>query len=262
VSLGHTRAGSGPTLVLVHGLGGSSVIWRPVLDLLAAERDVIAVDLPGFGRSPLPADGFVPSAAALAERLIASLDELGVERPHIAGNSLGGWVALEAAARGRAASVAAISPAGLWRTPLGPRRLDTHRLGNRIAPVVRALVRTPRGRAYLLGSTVARPELVPAADAADLVTAWLATPAYAAANAEMRANVFKAAARVEVPVAIAWGQRDRLVGRPSRTRRPPGSRYLEMPGWGHTPTWDDPEGVARFLLGASDSRPSGSRRGG
>jgi len=246
--LHHIRAGTGPALVLIHGLGASTVVWRPVIDRLAAKREVIAVDLPGFGRSPQPGDGFVPSAAALAAELVAFLGELGVERPHLAGNSLGGWVALEAAKGGGAESVAAISPAGLWREPLGPRRYDTHAIGNRLAPVVRTLLRSPRGRAYLLASTVARPDLVPAADAVELVNGWLRAPAYAAANAEMRAGVFEGAEAVEVPVAIAWGQRDRIVGRPSRSRRPPRTRYLEMPGWGHTPTWDDPEGVARFLL--------------
>jgi pimeloyl-ACP methyl ester carboxylesterase len=249
--LNHTRSGSGPTLVLIHGLGGSMVIWRPVIGLLTPERDVIAVDLPGFGGTPLPGDGFVPDARSLAEALLEFLGEEGVERPHLAGNSLGGWVALEAAAQGGAASVAAISPAGLWREPLGPRRVDTHALGNRLAPLVRALLRSSRGRGYLLGGTVASPDLVPPADATELVNSWLAAPGYARANAEMRARVFEAAEGVDVPVAIAWGQQDEVVGRPSRSRRPAGTRYLEKPAWGHTPTWDDPEGVSRFLLEAS-----------
>jgi pimeloyl-ACP methyl ester carboxylesterase len=250
-SLNHIRTGSGPTLVLIHGLGGSTVIWRPVIDTLAAERDVIAIDLPGFGATPLPGDGFVPNAAGLTDALLRFLGELGVERPHLAGNSLGGWVALEAAARGKAASVAAISPAGLWREPLGPRRVDTHALGSRLTPIVRALLRSPRGRGYLLGGTVARPDLVPPPDATDLVNSWLAATSYAGANAAMRAGVFEAASQVDVPVWIAWGQQDRVVGRPSRTRRPRGTRYYEMPAWGHTPTWDDPAGVSRFLLEAS-----------
>jgi pimeloyl-ACP methyl ester carboxylesterase len=253
MSLSHTRTGSGPMLVLIHGLGGSRIIWRPVIPLLEAERDVIAVDLPGFGRTPPVGDGFVPSAAGLASALQSFLDELGVERAHLAGNSLGAWVALEAAARGRAASVAAISPAGLWREPIGPARVNSHRLGNRLGPMVRALLRSERGRDFLLGGTVARPDLVPADDASELVTSWLVAPAYARADAEMRAGAFERAAEVEVPVTIGWGQQDRIVGRPSRTRRPAGARYYEMPAWGHTPTWDDPEGVARFLLEASNS---------
>jgi pimeloyl-ACP methyl ester carboxylesterase len=63
--------------------------------------------------------------------------------------------------------------------------------------------------------------------------------------------VFEHEGRVRVPVTLAWGELDRVVGRPSRIRRPPGARYLEMPGWGHIPTWDDPEGVAGLLLDGS-----------
>ena len=105
----------------------------------------------------------------------------------------------------------------------------------------------------MLGGTLARPDMVPPADAEDLVNHWLTAPGYSRANAEMRAGVFEAASGVEVPVTIAWGQQDRIVGRPSRTRRPEGARYYEMPAWGHIPTWDDPEGVASLLLEASDS---------
>ena len=67
----------------------------------------------------------------------------------------------------------------------------------------------------------------------------------------MRGGAFDGAGEVTVPVTLAWGAEDRIVGRPSRTRRPPGARYVEMPGWGHTPTWDDPEGVARLILEAT-----------
>src|SRR5262249_54793827 len=151
---------------------------------------------------------------------------------------------LEIAARGGAASVAALSPAGLWREPLGPKRVDTHALASRLGPVVRRLARTERGRAMMLGRTIARPDLVPPGAAGELVPGGLAAPGYARANAEMRARAFEAASEVDVPVTIAWGQQDRIVGRPSRSRRPPGSRYCEMPAWGHTPTWDDPRGVA------------------
>jgi pimeloyl-ACP methyl ester carboxylesterase len=248
--LNFLRTGSGPALVLIHGLGGSLGVWRPVIDLLAPERDVIAVDLPGFGRSPLP-EGFVPSAGNLAREVEAFCGEIGGDRPHAAGNSLGAWVALEMAKEGSVASVAAISPAGLWRQPLGPRAYDAHGAGNRLRPLISLMSRTKRGRRLLLRTTASRPDQVPAAAVRELVSGYLDAPGYVAANDEMRSHVFEHEGRIDVPVTIAWGELDRLVGRPSRTRRPPGSRFLEVPGWGHTPTWDDPEGVARFLLEAS-----------
>ncbi len=249
--LHYVRRGSGPALLLIHGLGGNLEIWKPVIDRLAAERDVIAVDMPGFGGSPMREGTATHTPGALAETLAELCAELGVGRPHAAGNSLGAWVALEMAKRGTVASVAAISPAGLWRHALGPRARDIHRIGNRLRPAIATLLRTRRGRALVLRSTVAQPERVPSADAMALVDAYLNSPGYAPANAAMRAEVFEHEGRVDVPVTIAWSPLDRLVGRPSRSRVPPGAKLIEMPGWGHMPTWDDPDGVAALLLEAS-----------
>jgi pimeloyl-ACP methyl ester carboxylesterase len=250
--LNHVRVGSGEPLLLVHGLGGYLGLWRPVLDRLAAERDVIAVDLPGFGRSPLP-DGFVPSATNLARVLTRFCSEQGVKRPAVAGNSLGAWVALEMARQGNAASVVGLSPAGLWRKPLGPRRHDIQRTGRVLRPLVAVLLRSRRGRARMLRTFVAHPDRVPRADARDLIANYLGSLGYPAANAQMRSHAFDGADEVEVPVTLAWGAEDRLVGRPSPTRTPAHARYIEVPGWGHTPTWDDPEGVARLILEATSS---------
>ncbi|MEJ7787901.1 MAG: alpha/beta fold hydrolase, partial [Solirubrobacteraceae bacterium] len=100
----------GEPLVLLHPLGGDRRVWRPVLERLAPHRDVIAVDLPGFGGSPALADEQHP--IALAAAVSGLLRELGIDggRAHLAGNSLGGWVALEVALAGDAASVTAIAP--------------------------------------------------------------------------------------------------------------------------------------------------------
>jgi pimeloyl-ACP methyl ester carboxylesterase len=250
MSLSFERRGTGEPLLLVHSLGGSKVVWRPVIERLSAERDVIAVDMPGFGRSPAPA-GFVPSAANLARALVAFCAEQGVDRPHVVGNSLGGWVALEMAKLGRAASVCAISPAGLWRHPLGRRRYERQALGRRIRPLVSALLRSRRGRAWLLGWNFARPDAVPAADATEMAQQYLAAPSYPEANRMMREGAFEHGGLVQVPVTIAWGEGDRVVGHPSSSRLPPGVKVAVRPGWGHTPTWDDPEGVAELILEAS-----------
>jgi len=251
MELNYVRRGAGEPLVLIHGLGGSIVIWRPVLDRLAEERDVVAVDLPGFGGSPDPGDGFVPSAAQLGEAMSGLCAELGIDRPHTAGNSLGAWVALEMARRGNAASVCALSPAGLWREPLGMRSREPQAIGRRIRPLVKGLLRTQRGRELILRANLARPDLLTSEEATELVGNYFDAPLYAAANEAMRMGAFDGKDEVDVPVTIAWGQLDKIVGRPSRSRRPPGTRYLEPPTWGHTPTWDDPEGVAELILESS-----------
>jgi pimeloyl-ACP methyl ester carboxylesterase len=251
VRLNHIRQGSGEPLLLVHPLGSTLAVWRPVIGTLSEQRDVVAVDLPGFGGSPPLADGDPPTPAALAGALIAFCSDLGIERPHVAGNSLGGWVALEMAKAGAARSVLAISPAGLWRAPLEPRRRERQQVARRLRPLVEALVLTRRGRRLLLSGSFANPDLVSTADARLLVEGYLDSTAYRDADREMRAAVFEHDGRISVPVTIVWGGRDRVVGRPSRSRRPPEARYLEMPGWGHIPIWDDPEGVIDLLLETS-----------
>src|SRR6516162_11880095 len=112
MNLNYHRAGSGPPLVLIHGIGSRWQVWDPVLPLLEAHREVIALDLPGFGDSPMPAPGTPPGVASLTRLVSEFLDGLGLDRPHVAGNSLGGWVSLELAKQGRVRTATGLSPAG------------------------------------------------------------------------------------------------------------------------------------------------------
>jgi pimeloyl-ACP methyl ester carboxylesterase len=242
-------------LLLLHGLGGSRVVWEPVVGLLEAEREVIVLDMPGFGAAaPLP-DGVESSAANLADAIGARMDELGIDRPHVAGNSLGAWVALEMGREGRAASVTALSPAGLWRKPLGPRRRDPQALARRVRPLVSLALRFRRPREAMLATFAAHPERVPVRQGRELVLGWIDSSGYRGANRAMRTHLFDPRGYPEaVPVTIAWGERDRLVGPPKPERRPAGARFLTLPDVGHTPTWDDPELVARTLLEGSSAR--------
>ena len=115
MGLAYERRGSGPPLVLLHGIGHRRQAWDAVLGRLTPHRDVIAVDLPGHGESPPLTPGGRPVLDAMLTEVTRLLDELGLDRPHVAGNSLGGRLALEAGVRGRAATVTALSPAGFWR---------------------------------------------------------------------------------------------------------------------------------------------------
>jgi pimeloyl-ACP methyl ester carboxylesterase len=248
MSLNHVRAGSGEPLVLMHPLGAELVVWEPVLDGLAAERDTIAVDMPGFGGSA-PLNGTPPTPQALAAAVAGFLDEQGVERAHLAGNSLGGWVALELAKLGRALSVTGLSTAGFWKRPLGPRETPIRRVGRLLMPIVPLLARSAGGRRALLQGVMVRPERVPPHAATRLVRAYLTAPAFEAANAAMRAEVFTGIEHVSVPVTLAWAEHDRLVARPSS--RPAGARMVTLRGCGHVPTWDDPEQVTRLLLSSA-----------
>jgi len=256
--IAYERTGEGPPLLLIHGLGATRHIWRPQIERVAAERDVIALDMPGFGDSELLEE--VPTPWAIGAAITRMCAEIGIERPHVAGNSLGGWVALEIAKAGGAASVCLISPAGLWRNPLGPRTVDSRMWARRLRPAIAAAVRNRGAREAMLRTTVGRPENVPVDDAREMIDAWLTAPGYDAANAEMRRYVCEDLDRVTVPTTIAWGELDRLVGPPKPERRPPGSRFLKLEGCGHTPNWDAPDLISELLLETS-SGEDGTRAG-
>ena len=245
------RKGSGEPLLLLHGLGGSTAVWGPVIEPLARERDVLAIDLPGFGVAAPLAAGVEPSAVNLAAAVHETCAELGFERPHVAGNSLGGWVALEMGRAGWAASVTAISPAGLWRKPLGERRVNPRLWAKRLRPFVALALRTRRTREAMLATFAAHPERIPAKEGRDLVLGWIDSSGYDGANRAMRTHVFDPVGYPDLPVTLAWGELDRLVAPPRPERRPAGSRYLALPGVGHTPMWDDPELIAETLLQGS-----------
>jgi len=253
---------------LLHALGTDRHMWDPVLERLASERDVIALDMPGFGGSPTlaaagpvatadgdargrvaPVAGGAVTPAELAAAVHAHLCALGVDRPHVAGNSLGGWVALELARAGHARSVSAIAPAGLWAEPLMPKRSTARRLARAARPFLPVLLRGERGRRIALAGTTAHPERVPRAAAIALVRSYADAPGFEAANAGMRAGRFTGLADIDVPLTLAWPEHDRLVGRPRSV--PATAREFALPGCGHLPTWDDPERVAEVLLAGS-----------
>src|SRR5215212_6690097 len=110
-------------IVLLHGATSSARVWDPLLPTLSRKYRVFAPTLAGHHGGPaLPAD---PAAVVdkIVDVMCRQLDEAAIDTAHIVGNSLGGWVALELARRGRAQSVLALSPAGAWRSRRDLRRL-------------------------------------------------------------------------------------------------------------------------------------------
>jgi pimeloyl-ACP methyl ester carboxylesterase len=257
VQLNHYRAGSGEPLVLIHGVGSQWQVWKPVLPALERERDVIALDLPGFGDSPTLPIGVRPSAAALAGAVAAFLDGLGIERPVVGGNSLGGWIALELAARGRARAVVGVSPAGFatgWERALSRRNLRASAVSARRAPkLTEQLLRRPRGRKLAFGGLMGRPERLSAADALGATRNLATSPGFDGTLTTITRDRFKHPEKVGVPVTLVWGTRD-MVLFPWQVRRAlrelPRARHVPLPGAGHVPMWDDPETIARELLRA------------
>lgn len=255
-SINHHREGSGPPLVLLHGVGLSWQIFRPVIGLLSTGFDVIACDSPGFGGSPPLAAGIEPTVPAYAERFAEFFAELGIERPHVSGNSMGGAIGLELARRGAVASVSAISPAGFW-TP-GERRFcqvslqSLASLPHTLHPAVLAAAGTRVGRSALFWQTFGSPSRMPAEEPARILANAWASPALGPALAAFDHYTFADPHELgdEIPVTIAWGVQDRLL--PYRRQAPraskllPGARHLSLSA-GHVPFFDDARAVAETI---------------
>jgi pimeloyl-ACP methyl ester carboxylesterase len=252
------RGGSGEPLVLIHGFSGTRALWEPVLEGLERDHDVLAVSLVGHVGGQELGDGTEISVAALVDAVERDMRDAGFESAHIVGNSLGGWIALELAARGRARSVVGLSPAGGWTAgSRAERRLRglftrNHRLSKAMLPRMESLMRRPRLRRALLRQVVARGDLLPAAVAVQFVRDSVACPIYfELMDAIMRDGPPVSFDEVRCPVLIAWGTRDRIL--PSRSYASrlrelvPSAEWVELRGLGHVPMSDDPELVVRTI---------------
>ncbi|MDG9707196.1 alpha/beta fold hydrolase [Streptomyces sp. DH10] len=258
VTLSYTRQGSGEPLLLLHGIGHHRQVWDPVIPALAAERDVIAVDLPGCGESPALPDGMAHDLPTMNTVLAALCEALEIERPHVAGNSLGGLLALDLARAQLVRSVTALSPAGFWNdmerryafTVLMTMRQIAQRMP---LPVVERLARPAIGRTLLTSTIYARPgRRSPEAVVAETL---------ALARAQGFSETLRSGRSVQftddivgTPVTVAWGNRDRLLIPRQGVRAKsviPRARLVRLPGCGHVPMNDDPALVARVVLDGS-----------
>jgi pimeloyl-ACP methyl ester carboxylesterase len=251
---GTLRAGSGEPLVLLHGVTGSASMWRHVMPQLAPEFDTIALTLLGHrgGRAPHARPVCVRDVVDDAER---SLDELGLCSAHLAGNSLGGWVALELARRGRARSVCALSPAGVW----GPAQSTTSRAKlkrvARLTAATRSLLPLAARFAFIrrfslrenavYGERVSAQELVQLAD--DLLGCVARDDLLATQEA-------LSPLQARCPITIAWSGRDRIF--PPALHEAlarswfPDAHFVQLDDVGHVPMMDDPERVAHTIRAA------------
>lgn len=254
--LSHSRTGSGPPLLLAHGIGMSRHAFDRILEPLARDFEVVAVDLPGFGGSPLEG---TPTMRALADACATTMAGLGHERFHVAGNSLGGGVALHLALDGRALSACGLSPVGFaegWDRAWAHANLrQTHAAGGaaaalmrgpgRIGTVRRALVRT-----YLEHGERVEPE--------EFVASFEGLDARGGYRPTLRHAINWRCPAVDglpCPVTVAWAEHDRLLltgPQSARARRRlPAARHVTLTGCGHLPAWDDPALVADTIRDAA-----------
>jgi pimeloyl-ACP methyl ester carboxylesterase len=245
-------------LVLIHGFSATYAVWQPVLESLERHHDVVAVTLAGHvGGQEIPAE--TASLSALVDAVDRDMEEAGFDTAHLVGNSLGGWIALELARRGRARSVLGIAPAGGWESGTSEeRRLRNlfrrnHRLAGALAPRADALLRRPRLRRLLLSQGVARGELIPPAAAAAMLRDSVNCPIYfPLMDAILRDGPPVSFSGISCPVLLAWGSRDRILPTPRYSRRLremiPAAEWIDLAGLGHMPMSDDRELLARTII--------------
>jgi pimeloyl-ACP methyl ester carboxylesterase len=261
------RAGSGSPIVLIHGFSASWGIWRPLLPALERRHDVLVPGLLGHSAGPEYPAGSPATPDAMADALERDMDSAGFERAHLVGNSLGGWLGLELAARGRALSTTALSPAGGWNHG-GPetRRLgrlfrQNYRMLKLMGPRGAQLMRRRRFRALALRDVAVRPAEVPAALAVEMAEAGADCAIYVPLLEHLTATGFGELAPIDSPVQIAWGTKDRILpwpGYAERFRRMlPGARWVPLDGLGHGPMLDDAGRTTTIVLELSQRVDAG-----
>jgi pimeloyl-ACP methyl ester carboxylesterase len=255
------RAGEGEPLVLVHGFTATWRCWMPVLAELVPRFEVIAPTLHGHDGGPaLPAMNHARSIVEAADHLERQLDDLGVGEAHVAGNSLGGALALELAKRGRARSVVAISPGGGWPEEDKAEGLRiikwfarNQKLARASAPRAVQIMRRPGIRKLALRDVMVHGDQVPPKDAVQLVRSSIQCTIVEDVFETIRSGtaLLRDLDTIRCPVLVTWGDKDRILPLPKHGPRfrdeIPGVEFRVMKGLGHTPMWDDPGLIAATI---------------
>ena len=254
IEVAFERRGAGSPLVLLHGIGHRWQAWAPVLDALAERHDVIAVDLPGFGASPVLPEGRGYDMANAVQACAEIFDDLGLGRPHVAGNSLGAVMSLELASLGLVSSATALAPAGFW-TPADRawalRVLAGIRMTGRAPRWLRtALIRNRYFRMAAGSLLYGHPSRMTAEVMLDDLLSMVGAQGFDLVAAAGREYAYASPAPT-VPVSVAWGTRDRILW-PRQARRAaallPRARHVWLHRAGHVPMIDEPEQVASLIL--------------
>ena len=253
------RGGSGTPLVCVHGFTDTWRTWELILPELERRHDVLAPTLAGHAGGPRLEDPV--TAASLPDALERAMDEAGFETAHIVGNSLGGYLALQLAARGRAESVVALAPAGGWAKSDHSSRdtlanfVTTQEQMKAAAPHADEIVSTREGRRQATQAFTTNYEHIPAELIAHIMRGVAECDgAIPLIELALRTGYDLDAASITCPVRIVWGTADQVLPWPSAAVRYreewlPQAEWIELDGIDHCPQLDVPLETAQLVLG-------------
>lgn len=264
MELHHIRRGANKPLLLIHGLGGSWRSWTPILSGLAAEREVIAVDLPGFGETPkLPG---ATSIGTLADAVTEFIDIHGLRGVDAVGSSMGARLVLELARRGVLGAVVSLDPGGFWqgweRHAFYASIYASIRLVRVLQPVMPLITGHSLGRTMLFPQFSAHSWRLSPKVTLEEMRSYAVSPAfdellYNLAYGEEQQGA--PAGTIKPPLVIGWGDHDRVC-LPSQARLAkelfPDARLHWFKHCGHFPQWDAPRETVRLILASTESEPS------
>jgi pimeloyl-ACP methyl ester carboxylesterase len=257
MKMNYIRRGAGKPLLLVHGIGGSWRSWRTILDDLALEREVIAVDLPGHGDTP--ALRGKTTIATLCDAVTVFLDENDLTGVDVVGSSMGARLVLELARRGNVVGgVVSLDPGGFWQGWQIPYFYHSINLSIKLVralqPVMPQLMDNVVARSLLFAQFSARPWRIAPKVALDEMRSFAASPVfdellYNLAYGEEQKGAPKYS--IKNPLIIGWGQQDRVCF-PSQARlaleKFPDAQIHRFDRCGHFPHWDQPQETVRLIL--------------
>jgi pimeloyl-ACP methyl ester carboxylesterase len=262
MTLNYVRRGTGKPLLLLHGLGSSLKSWDLIVDELATQRDVIAVDLPGFGQSPaLPGEVSIPTLADAVTDFLTQHQLLGIDA---VGNSMGARLVLELARRGNVVgAVVSLDPGGFWQGWQVAYFYHSVRLSAQLSsliqPILPPLVSNPVSRTVLFAQFSAHPWTIPAGVALNEFRAFLPTPSFTKLlDSLAHGPPQEGAPAGSIPnLVIGWGRQDRICP-PSQSKlaleRFPDAQLHWFSNCGHVPQLDVPAETVALILAVTDGR--------
>ncbi len=250
------RFGEGPIkLVAIHGLGSASSAWDLVRPELSKRFEFITLDLPGHGSAFMFANREM-NPVRISQIILEELKSIGIDKFHLIGNSLGGWIALEMAAAfpENVLSVTGVAPAGLWLTP------KTHRNGE--LAISRWMARATYRFADILGKfkfiraigfKLVSPQwekFSPETCAKAAIAMGSASGYYTLWDAFL-GNRFDKEISNEIPVTIIFGDTDYTLpasNSQEKSLAPAHARWVVLPQSGHAPMWDQVDAVVNETI--------------